>query len=206
MYQSEGQMNQNEVRMQQKEGQLYKAAAELAKAMTKVADENLPKKLAEIVKLHAKLAVASAFIPVPGADMAAAAANIWTMYVRINNELDLPFAENVMKSIAAGVATNIGGAAAAFMVAGSLVKFFPGVGSVGGAVVMSATIYAITIVSGIVYMKAITRLLQSKDATQINEEDLKAATDAVLKDKKAIKDTLKEARSEYSQDKEKGSE
>jgi hypothetical protein len=35
---------------------------------------------------------------------------------------------------------------------------------------------------------------------------LKAATDAVLKDKKAIKDTLKEARSEYSQDKEKGSE
>lgn len=186
------------------EGHLIKSAFELAKALNDVADENMPAKLAGIVTLHSGIAVGSALIPIPGADMAATAANIWTMYVRINKELDLPFTENFVQSIVAGVVTNIGGAAASFLVVGSLAKFVPGLGSIGGAAVMIATVYAVTLASGIVYMKAITKLLNAKSAEGISEEDLKSAANEILKDKESIKSILKEGKAEYKKSKESG--
>lgn len=184
------------------EGHLLKSAFELAKALNDVADENLPSKLAGIVKLHSGIAVGSALIPIPGADMAATAANIWTMYIRINKELSLPFSENLVKSIAAGVMTNLGGAAAGFLVVGTLAKFVPGLGSIGGAAVMATTIYAVTLASGIVYMKAITKLLNAKRAENISEEDLKSAANEILRDKEGIRMILKEGKAGYKQDKE----
>src|SRR5262245_19571405 len=107
------------------EGHLIRTAKELAEAMNRLADDNLPTQLDGIVNLHAGLAVASALIPIPGADMAAAAINIWTMYVRVNKELELPFGDNVMKSLAAGVATNLAGGLAGAVVVGSALKFLP---------------------------------------------------------------------------------
>ena len=181
----------------QSENQLLKSAIDLTKALNEGVDGNLPKQLAGIVKTHSAIAVGSAFIPVPGADMAAAAANIWTMYGRINSELNLPFAENVLKSVTAGVVTNLAGAAVGFLVAGSVLKLIPGLGSVGGAAVMGTTIYAVTIASGIVYMKAITALLNSNRTGVFTEADLKSATDDVMKDKEAMKTILKEGKNEY---------
>ena len=98
--------------------------------MDKAADETLPAEIANVVKLHSKIAVGSAWIPIPGADMAAGTANIWGMYARVNNKLGLPFGENVMKSIGSGVATNLASYLALNGVASAL-KFIPGVGSVG---------------------------------------------------------------------------
>ena len=43
------------------EGHLLRAAKELAEALNRVADENLPKELAGIVKLHAGLAARQRF-------------------------------------------------------------------------------------------------------------------------------------------------
>jgi hypothetical protein len=59
---------------------------ELVKLMDKAADTSLPKQIVDVVKLHSKLAVGSAWIPVPGADVAAGAANIWGMYARISDK------------------------------------------------------------------------------------------------------------------------
>ncbi len=179
------------------EGHLIKAAGELAKELDKAVDEYLPQKLAGIVKLHAKLAVGSAFIPIPGADIAAAGANTWAMYVRINKELNLPFSENVVKSLAAGVMTNVAAGAAALVVGASAIKLLPGLGTVGGIAVMATTIYALTIAAGIVYMKALTRLLRAKSADQITEADLKDAAHDVLKDKAAIREIVKDAKKSY---------
>jgi uncharacterized protein (DUF697 family) len=180
------------------DGHLIRTAKELAEAMNRLADDNLPTQLAGIVKLHAGLAVGSALIPIPGADMAAAAVNIWTMYVRVNRELALPFGDNIMKSLAAGVATNLAGGLAGAMVVGSALKFLPGLGTIGGAVLMGGTTYAITIASGIVYMKAITMLLR-KDASiaHASEADLRTAADEVMKDKSAIASILKDAKQSY---------
>ncbi|MBW4666659.1 MAG: hypothetical protein KME60_04255 [Cyanomargarita calcarea GSE-NOS-MK-12-04C] len=185
----------NTVKLEQ--GQLLKAAVELTKALGRVADENLPDKLAGIVKLHAGIAVGSAFIPVPGADIAAAATNIWTMYVRINNELGLPFAENLIKSLATGIVTNLGGAVVGSMVIGSAIKFIPGLGSLGGAVLISATIYGVTIASGIIYMKAVSKLLNTKNASQFTEENLKVAVDEIMGDKKSVQTIFKTAKEGY---------
>ena len=77
---------------------LLEAAFELVKHLDKTADNNLPRAIADVVKLHSKLAVGSAWIPIPGADVAAGAATIWGMYVRINSKLGIPFGDNMMKS------------------------------------------------------------------------------------------------------------
>ena len=66
-------------------GRLLRSAKNLVETMDKMADKNLPEEITEIVKLHAKLAVGSAFIPLPGIDVAASATSIWTMYLRINS-------------------------------------------------------------------------------------------------------------------------
>lgn len=60
------------------EEKLLKTALKLVRLMDMGADELLPKEIVDIVKLHAKLAVGSAWIPVPGADVAAGAVNIWS--------------------------------------------------------------------------------------------------------------------------------
>lgn len=178
-------------------GHVLKAAIELCKAANKTIDEHLPEKLAGIVKTHSGLAVGSALIPIPGGDVAAAAANIWTMYIRINKEMNLSFAEAALKSLAAGVLTNLAAYQAGMMIGGSLLKFIPGLGTVGGAVLMGATIYSITLASSIVYMTALTKLFKVKATTTFSSDDLKAATDEALKDKSALKATMKEAKAGY---------
>jgi len=170
---------------------------ELGMSLDKAANKQLPGDLSDIVKTHAKIAIASAFVPVPGADMAAAATNIWTMYVRINNALDLPFSDNIIKSLASGIVTNLAGAAAGALVMGSALKFIPGLGSIGGAALMATTVYAITIASGIVYMKALSNLLQSGDTDSMTEAALKQATDDVLADKDDISEIIREGKDAY---------
>ncbi|MEZ4883553.1 MAG: hypothetical protein R3E32_02360 [Chitinophagales bacterium] len=99
--------------MKKEDWKLINSAMKLSNAVSGFADNQLSEKLAGIVKLHSALAVASGFIPITGADIAAAATNIWTMYIRINNEVGIPFKENIIKSIGSAVATNLGAAVAA---------------------------------------------------------------------------------------------
>ena len=189
----------NEIK-QVEQGQLLQAAIELTQALDRMADVHLPEKLAGIVKTHAGIAVGSAFIPIPGVDMIAAASNIWTMYVRINNELELPFAENLMRSLATGVVTNLGAAALGYMVIGSAFKLVPGLGSLGGAAILSATIYGVTIASGIVYMKAVSRLLiNEKRGQEVNEENLKWAIEEIMDDDDSVHNILAAAKKDYAQ-------
>lgn len=177
--------------------QLMRAAVELVKAANKMADEQLPEKLANIVKVHAGIAVGSAFIPIPGADVAAATANVWTMYVRINNELELPFTQNFAKSVGVAVATNLGTNVAAFLVGAMLLKFIPVIGTAGGIAIMGATIFGITVVAGIVYMNAISALLRRKPAEDISAEDAAAAAREAMADKSGLKAMFKEAKKDY---------
>lgn len=177
------------------DGKLIKASVKLVQLMDKTAESNLPREIADVVKLHSKLAVGSAWIPVPGADVAAGAANIWGMYVRINNKLSIPFGENVMKSIGSGVATNLASYAAMSGVASAL-KFIPGIGSVGGAVLMSATLYGITLASGWVYLNALS-LVAERNGNAFSASDISKAVNDLLKDKTTIKNFIDEAKKTY---------
>lgn len=176
---------------------LFRAALKLVQLMDKGADNLLPKQIVEVVKLHSKLAVGSAWIPVPGADIAAGAASIWGMYIRINNKIGLPFGENVMKSIGSGVATNLAGYIAVSGIASAL-KFIPGVGSIGGALIMSTSMYAVTLASGYVYLQALC-LIAEKKSKNITSNDLKNAINEMLKQKSVIKNFIDEAKKSYKE-------
>lgn len=49
---------------------LAHVAKELVILMVKAADKSHPMEISDVVKLHSKIAVGSAWIPVPGADVA----------------------------------------------------------------------------------------------------------------------------------------
>jgi len=174
---------------------LLEAAFELVKHLDKTADNNLPRAIADVVKLHSKLAVGSAWIPIPGADVAAGAATIWGMYVRINSKLGIPFGDNMMKSIGSGVATNLASYAAMSGIA-SAMKLIPGIGTIGGAVIMSATLYAITLASGWVYLSALSALAEKKGGS-FTIDDISKAINDFLKDKSKIKNFINEAKKSY---------
>lgn len=181
------------------------AAGELCKAMNETVDEHMPEKLAGIVKTHSAIAVGTALVPIPIADVAAAVTNIWTMYVRINKEVNIPFAENALKSIALGVVTNIGAGLVAGVVLGTVAKFIPGLGTLGGTIVMGSTVYAVTLASSVIYMKALTKLLASKvkNTCEMTEKDLDAAVKETMKDKDLIKTVMAEAKAGYAEEKQK---
>lgn len=175
------------------EQQLLKASVKLVNALDKGADQMLPQSIVDIVKLHSKLAIGSSFIPVPGLDIAGAAGSIWSMYIRINKKIDIPFGENVIKSLASGVATNLTAYVAASGVASTL-KLIPGLGTVAGAVIMVAASYAATLASGWLYLKALTMAAEKKNFTV---EDVKKAMQSLFQDKGAISEFINTAKKEY---------
>ena len=168
-------------------------ASDIVAAMDRTADVLLPKEIVDVVKLHSKIAVGSAWIPVPGADIAAGAANIWTMYIRINNKIGCSVSENVIKTIGGGVATNLVSYIAMSGLA-SAIKFIPG-GQVVAGFLLSAALYAITLTSGYVYLRAIKTLVCNKK--KFSGEELDAAVRKELSNKSGIKNFFEESKRSY---------
>lgn len=174
---------------------LLHTAIELVEALNKSADKMLPKEISDVVKLHSGIAVGSAWIPIPGVDVAVGAGNIWTMYVRINNKIGLSIKDNILKTIASGVLTNLTSYLAVSGV-GSVLKFIPILGPVGGGIVLSASLYAVTLCSGWVYLKALL-FLARKNNGQINVGDIGEAIKDVLKDEDTIRNFINSAKEDY---------
>ncbi len=192
---------------------LLDQAQQLLEAMNKLdetADKNLPKEIAGIVKFHAKgataAALASAWIPGAGgtAAIVASAGFIWSMYGRIGAEIGLPISSNILKTLAAGVATNLASAAVGAVVVSTAISFIPGLGSFGASVLMGGTSYALVLASGYVYLKTMTALFKrGLDPTKLSEENLKDAAKEVTKDSD-VKDILQQARKEFKSKKDEG--
>jgi uncharacterized protein (DUF697 family) len=141
------------------------------------------------------LAVGSALIPVPGADVAAGAANIWTMYGRVNSKVGISIKDNVLKTVGSGVVTNL----ASYMAMaglGSAIKAIPGIGTLTGTALMSASLYAVTLASGYIYVKALT-LLANKGNGSIDITQIDAAVKEILGNKEVIKNFIKAAKSDF---------
>ena len=175
--------------------ELYEAATALVAALDKSADKLLPQEIVDVVKLHAKLAVGSAWVPVPGADIAAGAANIWGMYIRIKNKVEIPARENIIKTVGTGVATNLV-SYIAMVGAASALKMIPGIGTMGGAIIMSASLYAVTLAGGYIYVKALTALANKGNGV-IDFSQLEAAVKEILNSKEIIKNFINAAKKDY---------
>ena len=175
--------------------ELIDTARNLINLLDEGAASVLPEEIVDVVTWHSKLAVGSAWIPIPGADVVAGATNIWTMYARINGKINIPVKENILKSLGAGVATNLSSYLTMTGVASSL-KFIPGIGTLGGSLIMSASLYAVTIVAGWVYLEALCMLVK-KDGTTIKVNDLKAIINKILDNKSLIRQLIKAAKLDY---------
>ena len=179
--------------------ELYEAAVALVTVLDKTAEQLLPQEIVDVVKLHSKLAVGSALIPVPGADVAAGAANIWTMYGRVNSKVGISIRDNVLKTVGSGVVTNL----ASYMAMaglGSAIKAIPGLGTVTGTALMSASLYAVTLASGYIYVKALT-LLANKGNGSIDITQIDSAVKDILKNKEVIKNFIKAAKLDFKSNK-----
>lgn len=158
---------------------------EVYKKLNSAAEYVLPEDIVKIVKRHAKIAVATAFIPIGGLDIAAATANVWTMYVSINKALGIKFSDNKMKSIGSAIASNLVSNLGITAVAAGLK--WTGVGYIASVGILTGALYALTITSGWVYLKALTNMaLQDGDI----EEEIKK----VLKNKAELSKVYKENR------------
>jgi len=123
-------------------------------------DTALPQAISDVVKLHAKIAAGLAVIPLPGGDMIAAAANIWGMYARINDKLGIKFTDAKLKTIASGIIANLAQVFIGRAIMGTIVKFFPGLGTVAGAAIDAVMLYSLTVTSAYIYMKALIALAE----------------------------------------------
>jgi len=182
---------------------LAKLLARVLKEANKEVDRQFPDRVANIVKTHstgaAAAAVASGWVPGVGAMAAAtiSAGFIWTMYGKINSECRIPFTENVMKSLASGVATNLVAYVAGGLVISTAFSFFPGLGSVGASVIIGATCYALTLVSGGIYIKLLTTMIkEGVDPMKVQEAELKRRAQQEA-DSMDVGAALKQAKSAY---------
>jgi hypothetical protein len=166
-------------------------------------DENMPKEIADIVKTHsagaAAASVAAGWIPGAGGLAAAGicAGFVWTMYGRINSKIGLPLADNLVKSLATGVATNLAAGFVGALLIQTVFSIFPGLGSLAASTIAGGTGYALTLASGYVYLKLLTNLfLSGVDPTKMDEGSLKEAASHVAASEN-IKDVISNAKAEY---------
>jgi len=179
------------------------AAKELVHTLNAAVDDNLPAEIAEIVKTHsagaAAASVAAGWIPGAGGLAAAGicAGFVWTMYGRINSKIGLPLTENIVKSLATGVATNLAAGLVGALVLQTIFSLFPGIGSLAAATVAGGTGYALTLACGYVYLKLLTKLfLDGNDPTKMDESSLKNAASSVAASEN-MKDVIASAKSDY---------
>ena len=189
---------------------LFRAAKNLAAILDKTADKMLPKEIADIVKFHSKGAgvagLAAGWAPGVGSTLAVATAAgfVWTMYGRINAKLDVPIGKNILKSLASALCTNLAASMAATFVGSTIASLFPGIGSVAAAGINGAMVFALTWVSGLVYLKLLAVLAKKKVSfDSVSADEMKSVMKDVMASEN-IKGLLKEAKNIFTRQKESG--
>ena len=189
---------------------VLRAAKLLVNALDKVADKTLPSEIANVVKLHSKGAgvagLAAGWAPGVGSTLAVATATgfIWTMYGRINGKLGVPIGKNILKTVASALCTNLAASMTATFVGSTLASLLPGIGSVAAAGINGAMVFALTWVSGLVYLK-ILALLAARHVSfaSLSAEEMKATMREVVAGEN-LKGLLKEAKSIFTRQRESG--
>ena len=149
----------------------------------------------DCVQLHAGLSIAAAWIPIGGLDVATLTANILTMYARINKFLGISFNENIMKSIGSTLTASLTSNITLTGIA-TVFKWFPGIGTITGGIVMGATVYATTISAAWIYLTAIANWGQEGKGSSNNLES--CIEDVIVQNKKQINDIIQNEEATYS--------
>lgn len=127
---------------------------------------------------------------VPGAAgivaMLAQAGFVWATYLSINRILGLSFSENVIKTIASAILTNLVVNAGSLLLAGTastVLSFIPVFGSAIAAAINCTMGYIVIFVAAILYLKLITKMAQDDGTIVLDESDsTKDTIRSVVKD------------------------
>ena len=147
-------------------GVLVYALRALEQATKDVIDSQNIDKAGETIKgcaiIAAVAGVGSGWLPGAGAFVATAAwvAAIWGMYVKINKDLGISIKDNILKSLASAILTNILASAGSLILmlsASFLLSFIPGLGSAGAIVIDGFIGYITVFASGVLYIKVLTK-------------------------------------------------
>lgn len=195
-------------------GILAKALQDLDKSMRHSLDGTKIEQIKDTIGDYAiAAAVASGVAGVaPGfAGVAAALTQtgfVWATYVKINKTLGISMSENTAKFIGSAIVTNLitnAGAFVAVLIGSSILSIIPGVGTAAAIALNAALGYTIVYVSAIIYLKLITRMMQSDGTLHVAESD---DTKHIIRDiinESNIKDMVKEGKAAYKQAKKDGS-
>ena len=172
-----------------------------------IASNVTPEDIKDIALFHSKGAaaagVASGWVPGFGGAIATAttAGFVWGMYLRINNKIGLSISENILKTLASGVATNLAAYAVGSIAVTTVLSFLPFVGNVGASVIAGSIAFALTIVSAGVYLIMLTEIFQAKhgDINKMSADDLKDLAKEVI-DNNDVESALKQARKVYEKE------
>lgn len=183
---------------------LFSVMNELGKS---IASNVTPEDIKDIVLFHSKgaaaVGVASGWVPGAGGTIAAvtSAGFIWSMYLRINDKIGLSVSENILKTLASGVATNLAAYAVGSIAITTVLSFLPFIGNVGASVIAGSIAFAITIVSAGVYLTMLTKFFQAKhrDINEMSADDLKDLAKEVI-DNNDVESALKQARNIYEKE------
>lgn len=175
------------------------AAKELFEVLEKVDKLNEKEFGFEVADIISKSAIgatvsglASAWIPGVGGTIATGICIgfVWRMYLQINKKIGLSLEDHIVKTIASGIITNLAGAIVGSLILVTVFSCIPGLGNISASIIMGGVCYAITLVSGIVYIKILTNVFIRKKQQDISAEDIKKEYDNI--DKEKIKEMLKE--------------
>ena len=154
--------------------------------------------------LAAVAGVGSGWLPGAGAFVATGVwiAAIWGMYVKINKDLGITIKENVLKSLASALLTNLiasAGALILMLIGSSLMSLFPGLGTVGAIAVDGAIGYITVFASGVLYIKILTKLFKAGKGLDISENNVEMIAKGIISESD-VKKIIKEGKNAFKND------
>ncbi|MBQ2970644.1 MAG: hypothetical protein IJE15_09715 [Bacteroidaceae bacterium] len=152
--------------------------------------------------------VGSGWLPGAGALVATAAwvAAIWGMYVKINKDLGITIKDNVLKSLASALLTNLiasAGALILMLVGSTLLSFIPGLGTVGAIAIDGAIGYVTVFASGVLYIKLLTKLFKAGKGFNISENNVENLAKDIISESD-VKKIIKEGKNAFKEDQKAG--
>ncbi|WP_348826924.1 GTPase [Halomonas sp. RT37] len=129
----------------------------------------------KVVAASASTAGATAAVPIPFSDFVAIAPIQIGMLAGISSCFGLNVDRAFLSTLVSGTFTSVAGSFAGRAIAGALLKFFPGVGSTGGAAISASVALTLTTLFGEAYIATLYMLLKDDPEKKLTADEITEA-------------------------------
>lgn len=135
----------------------------------------------------------------------ACVAAIWTMYVKINKHLGISVKNNILKSLASAMLTNLiasAGLNILILIGAAAINFIPGL-QYASTIIYGTLAFVSVYASGILYIKLLTKIMRAKKDIDSSDVDLNQMAKDIVNESN-VSDILKEGKEMFKQAKKEG--